>query len=185
MRVEKSRKASCEVSKITGGRGRSSTRIRSVLKQQQQQTCSFVSSRVYVPWIEPGWMRTTEVRDHGTKRRRSCRRDSRRPSRIEMGQDFERQILTQWMNGNDHVGPLTRTTNGSRQTLFKAIKAKRGDQEFIQPHAERRGTKVIENVPRDGIFRHELVHVDVVIVRPEWTIVGENVHNIHDKLVGM
>ena len=150
-------------------------------------------------------MRPTEIGHDGNERRLgpAVRRPGLPPA-VEVGQDLDRLVLTQWVDGNDHVGPpvgggaglglglrggyvtpaLRREGGAPAQALPERLEAERIQEELVQRHPERRGAKVVEPVPQEGIGRHDLVGRDVLVVG-ERSVVGVDVDDVDGELGGI
>mmetsp|Transcript_22144 Transcript_22144/g.52442 ORF Transcript_22144/g.52442 Transcript_22144/m.52442 type:complete len:265 (-) Transcript_22144:390-1184(-) len=155
--------------------------------------------------VEPRGMGATQIGHHGNERRLgpTVRRLGLPPA-VEVGQDLDRLVLTQRVDGNDHVGTAggrgaglglglrggyitpTLRSEGSApaQTLLERLEAERVEKELVQDQPERRGAKVVEPIPQEGVGRHDLVRRHVLVVG-EGPVVGVDVDDVDLELGGV
>ena len=167
---------------------------------------TFQSSPTHSPRIEPRGMSPTQIGHDGHKRSLGpLLAILGSPPAVEVGQYLDRLILTQRVDGNDHVGPAAgggaRLGLGLRggyvaptlpvgeggappDAVLEGFEAEHIQEELIQCQPDRRGTKVVEPIPQNGVGRHDLVGRHVLIVG-EGSVVGVDVDDVDGKLGGV
>lgn len=116
---------------------------------------------------------------------------------VQIRQYLQRFVLAERVDTDDHVGPpsgglaaltlgVGRTDIGaercaSANTFFEGFEAKDIEEEFVEGQPDRGGAKVVEPIPQEAVFGHDLVGGDVLVVR-EGPVVGVNVDNVDGEL---
>ena len=90
-------------------------------------------SYIHVPAVEPCGVCTTKVCNDCCKGCVALGRVPRLSTRIEIGQDLERQVLTERMDRYDHISTFLGASRWSVQTILEGIVAEQVQDEFVHP----------------------------------------------------
>ena len=116
---------------------------------------------------------------------------------VQIRQYLQRFVLTERVDADDHVGPpsgglaalalgIGRTDVGaeggaSADALLEGFEAKHVQKEFVEGQPQRGGAEVVEPIPQEAVFGHDLVRRHVLVVG-EGPVVGVDVDNVDGEL---
>lgn len=121
-------------------------------------------------------MCTAQIGHDGTKGR-FARLDVSRAT-VERRQNFQRQLLRQGVDGDNHVGASPRISRWPAQTGRKGVKANAFQQNLVDTEAEIGRPEFVKGLPHPRIGRHEFVEGHIIAVGPNRTVVRINVNNV-------
>ena len=127
-------------------------------------------------------MGATEVRHDRDEGRGPRPRAPRRAVGIQVREDLQRQGLAEGMDGHDHVRPPatpgpTDVRGIPRHALLERSEAYQLQHEIVQEQSQGGGTRLVEPLPKEGVFGHDLVGWDVHVVR-EGSVIGVYVDDV-------
>ena len=152
----------------------------------------------YSPWVEPRRMRPAQIGNDGNERGLGpFLAILALAVAVQIRQYLQRFVLTERVDTDDHIGPpsgartalalgIGRTNVGaeggaSADALLEGFEAKHVEKELVEGQPERGGAKVVEPIPQEAVFGHDLVRRHVLVVG-EGSVVGVDVDNVDGEL---